>query len=98
MSTKKENIKAISFSPSAMTLDFSDGRKISVPLAIYPRLLHATPKQRANWEMIGANRGIHWPDLDEDLSIEGILHGIPSVEYRKARRSATKPTSHELRP
>ena len=58
MSSKKENLKAISFSEDAIILHFSDGRKVSTPLAFYPRLLHATPKQRAKWEIIGANRGV----------------------------------------
>ena len=52
-----------------------DGRTITVPLAWYPRLLHATPEQRANWKIAGAGFGIHWPDIDEDLSVEGLLRG-----------------------
>ena len=56
-----------------------DGRSISVPLAWFPRLLDATPEQRARWEPAGAGYGIHWPDLDEDLSTEGILRGAPTV-------------------
>jgi len=94
MNMKKESIKTITFAKGQMTLVFADGRKVSTPLEWYPRLLAGSPKQRANWEMIGADRGIHWPELDEDLSIEGILHGIPSAEYRKPRR---KPSSDELR-
>ncbi len=87
MRSKKENIKAISFGDDSITLHFSDGRKISTPLAFYPRLLQATPKQRAQWELIGANRGIRWPLVDEDLTIEGIMHGIPSIEYRRPRNT-----------
>lgn len=56
-----------------------DGRTISVPLAWFPRLLHATPDQRANWEKAGAGHGIHWPELDEDLSTEGLLRGAPAA-------------------
>ena len=97
MSIKKENIKNISFDKKTMTLIFADGRKVSVPLAIYPRLYGAETKHRKNWKIIGQCRGIHWPDLDEDLSIEGILHGIPSVEYRKPRRLRNKTTPNELR-
>ena len=95
MSTKTGNIKTITFSEDAIILHFSDGRKVSTPLAFYPRLLRATPRQRAKWEIIGANRGIHWPLADEDLTIEGIIHGIPSVEYRKPRRGSAKHTQSE---
>ena len=52
-----------------------DGRTISVPLAWFPRLLRATPEQRHNWELMGDGEGIHWPDIDEDLSVEGLLRG-----------------------
>lgn len=86
MNSKKGNIK-ITFSSVEMTLHFPDGRKVSAPLAWYPRLLHGTKKQRDNWELIGNNRGFSWPDLDEDLSIEGILHGIPSPEYKKSAKT-----------
>jgi hypothetical protein len=55
-----------------------DGRTIIVPLAWYPRLLHASPEQRANWKLAGAGFGIHWPDIDEDLSVEGLLRGAPA--------------------
>ncbi len=55
-----------------------DGRTITVPLAWYPRLLHATPEQRANWKIAGAGFGIHWPDIDEDLSVDGLLRGAPA--------------------
>jgi hypothetical protein len=61
-----------------LTVDLSDGRSISVPLAWYPLLLHATPRERDNWTIAGAGFGIHWPELDEDLSVEGLLRGAPS--------------------
>ncbi len=67
----------------ALTVDLSDGRTISVPLAWYPRLLHSTPNERNNWRFIGRNDGIHWPDLDEDISIKNIL-GKPSGESQKS--------------
>ncbi len=57
----------------------ADGRRISVPLAWFPRLLRATAAQRARFELIGDGQGIHWPDLDEDLSVAGLLRGTPSV-------------------
>ena len=94
---EKENIKNITFNRDSIVLHFSDGRKVFAPLVFYPRLLHGTAKQRGNWEIIGAGRGIHWPDLDEDLSIDGLLHGRPSVEYRKPKRSGTKKHPPELR-
>jgi hypothetical protein len=54
------------------------GRTITVPLAWYPRLLHATPEQRENWKVAGGGFGVHWPDVDEDLSTEGLLRGAPA--------------------
>ncbi|MEG3934860.1 MULTISPECIES: DUF2442 domain-containing protein [unclassified Microcoleus] len=68
----------------ALTVDLSDGRTISVPLAWYPRLLHSTPKERNNWRFIGGNDGIHWPDIDEDISIKNIILGKPSGESKKS--------------
>ena len=61
-----------------LIVDLMDGRTISVPLAWYPRLLHATPDQRATWEKAGAGYGIHWREIDEDLSTEGLLRGSPA--------------------
>ena len=58
-----------------LTAELSDGRTISVPLAWYPRLVHATEEERGNWRLIGGGQGIHWPDLDEDVSVEGLLAG-----------------------
>lgn len=62
----------------SLIVDLMDGRTISVPLAWYPRLLHASSEQRARWEVAGAGFGIHWPDIDEDLSTEGLLRGAPA--------------------
>ena len=62
------------------TVRLEDGRLLTVPIAWSPRLMRATPKQRKNWEFIGPGSGIHWPDVDEDLSIEGLLRGLPSIE------------------
>ena len=64
--------------------ELSDGRAISVPLAWYPRLVHATQDERDNWELIGIGQGIRWPDLDEDLSVEGLIAGRPSGESQKS--------------
>lgn len=58
-----------------LVVDLMDGRTIAVPLAWYPRLANATPKQRNHWQLAGGGYGIHWPDIDEDLSTEGLLRG-----------------------
>lgn len=63
-----------------LSVDLSDGRSISVPLAWYPRLSHGTPDERNNWRLIGNGHGIHWLDLDEDISVENLLAGKPSSE------------------
>jgi hypothetical protein len=64
----------------SLIVDLMDGRTISAPLVWYPRLLHATPEQRAKWERAGAGYGIHWSDIDEDLSTEGLLRGAPAAK------------------
>jgi hypothetical protein len=76
-----------------LTVDLSDGRTISVPLAWYPRLAHGNSTERAKWRLIGRGDGIHWPDLDEDLSVEGLIAGKPSGESQAslARWVATRP-------
>lgn len=63
-----------------LRVDLSDGRTISVPLAWFPRLVHASPTERGNWRLIGRGEGIHWETLDEDVSVEGLLAGKPSGE------------------
>jgi len=63
-----------------LSVDLSDGRTISVPLEWFPRLVHATPEERNNWRLIGKGHGIHWEDIDEDISVEGLLAGKPSGE------------------
>ena len=81
----------------------SDGRTISVPLAWYPRLVHATQGERDNWELIGDGQGIRWPDLDEDLRIEGLIAGRPSGEsqrsldrWQNAKRAGHSVALHDL--
>jgi len=73
-----ERIKHVRFTDDLLTVDLLDGRTISVPLVWYPRLLAATPEQRANWRLAGGGFGIHWPDVDEDLTTEGLLRGAPA--------------------
>jgi hypothetical protein len=70
----------LTVSDDTLCVDLSDGRSISVPLAWYPRLLRATPAERKRWRLIGRGLGIHWEDLDEDISVEGLLAGKPSGE------------------
>jgi hypothetical protein len=74
----------ITITADSLTVDLDDGRSISVPLAWYPRLLHATPQERNNWRLIGKGEGIHWPDLDEDISVENVLLGKPSGESQSS--------------
>jgi hypothetical protein len=71
-------VRDVSLTEDELSVALMDGRTISVPLAWYPRLANATPEQRAHWELAGAGYGIHWPDVDEDLSAEGLLGGAPA--------------------
>ena len=73
-----ERVRDVRFTDDAISVDLFDGRTITVPLAWYPRLLHATPEQRKNWKIAGAGYGIHWPDIDEDLTTQGLLQGAPA--------------------
>ncbi len=73
-----EKIVGVAVTEDELKADLLDGRSITVPLAWYPRLLHATPEQRANWKIAGGGYGVHWPDVDEDLSSEGLLRGAPA--------------------
>lgn len=73
-----ERVMDVRVTEDTISVDLYDGRTITVPLAWYPRLLHATPTQRANWCIAGAGYGIHWPDVDEDLSAQGLLQGAPA--------------------
>ena len=82
-----ERVKEVRFTEDTLAVDLLDGRTIIVPLVWYPRLLEASPEQRGNWQLSGAGYGIHWPDLDEDLSTEGLLRGAPAAaEPQRARK------------
>ena len=74
-----ERVAGVNFDAERLIVDLMDGRTIAVPLAWYPRLAEATSDQRSHWEIAGAGYGIHWPDLDEDLSVEGLLRGAPAA-------------------
>jgi len=71
-------VQDVRVTDDTLTVDLLDGRTISVPLAWYPRLLHTTAAQRTNWRVAGGGFGIHWPDIDEDLSTAGLLRGAPA--------------------
>lgn len=98
--------ESVTVTNDTLAVELSDGRSISVPLAWFPRLVHATPAERKNWRLIGRGRGIHWETLDEDISIDGLLSGKPSGESQasfkkwlsarnsvKTRRTTTRKTS-----
>lgn len=80
---QEARIKDISVTEDTITAYLVDGRIISVPLAWSWRLSEATPEQRGNYEIIGDGQGVHWPDIDEDISAEGMLYGIPAPKPRK---------------
>lgn len=89
MSTLASELQAVKATEArttddTLTVDLADGRTLSVPLAWYPRLLHGTPGERRNWRLIGNGAGIHWPDLDEDISVEGLLLARQSGETQRS--------------
>ena len=88
MSTLVVETKALNLSITEdnLVVDLNDGRSISVPLAWFPRLQHGTPDERKNWRWIGDGEGIHWPDLDEDISVENLILGQPSGESQDSFR------------
>lgn len=82
-----EQVKDVHFTEDTLAVDLMDGRTIIVPLVWYPKLLDATSQQRQNWKISGAGYGVHWPDIDEDLSTEGLLRGAPAAPERAWTRS-----------
>lgn len=80
-----ERVARVSFTDHSMSVALKDGRTITVPLAWYPRLLHASKAARKNWKLSGGGYGIHWPDLDEDLSTEGLLRGAPAPRPKQKK-------------
>lgn len=73
-----ERVDTVEFSEDYLTVGLKDGRCISVPIEWYPRLAHASDRERNHWQVCGGGYGIHWPELDEDLSTEGLLRGAPA--------------------
>ncbi|MGH3145839.1 MAG: DUF2442 domain-containing protein [Rubrobacter sp.] len=76
--------ETVTVTGNALTVELSDGRSISAPLAWYPRLLHGTPKERSDWRLIGQGVGIHWPALDEDINVQNLLAGQASGESQRS--------------
>ena len=81
---KETKVQHVDVSDVSLSMDLADGRTVSVPIAWYPRLLHGTAKERNNWLLIGTGEGVHWPDLDEDISVENLLTGSPSGESQRS--------------
>lgn len=90
--TSDERVTDVKFTKDTLCVALRDGRTITVPLTWYPRLFHATVAQRQNWQIAGGGYGIHWPDIDEDLSTEGLLRGAPAPRGRHV-----EPTDHNTR-
>jgi len=75
---------SVEVSEDTLSVDLADGRTIAAPLAWYPRLAHATPEERGSWRLIGGGRGVHWPEIDEDISVANLLAGQPSMESQNS--------------
>jgi hypothetical protein len=86
---KQPRIQDVMTSEDRLNISYDDGRVLSLPLKWYPRLKRASPAQRRNWELIGRGYGVHWPDVDEDLSAEGLLKGLPAREYVRSLERAS---------
>ncbi len=85
-----ERVEAVYFTRNSLVVDLVDGRTISVPLTWYPKLLKASLKQRSNWMICGGGYGIHWPEIDEDLSTEGLLRGAPAPVHKAPKVTQQK--------
>ena len=81
---QESRVQHVDISDESLRVDLADGRTVTVPTAWYPRLLHGTSEERTNWRLIGAGEGVHWPDLDEDISLENLLAGNPSGESQRS--------------
>jgi hypothetical protein len=92
---------SVEVSEDTLSVELADGRTIAAPLAWYPRLAHATPEERGSWRLIGSGRGIHWPAIDEDISIANLLAGQPSAEsqssFKKWLAGRAKPSRSRKR-
>jgi hypothetical protein len=92
--------ETVTVTEDTLTVELSDGRTLSVPLAWFPRLVHATVAERKSWRLIGRGHGIHWNKLDEDISVEGLLAGKPSRESQASFKKwlSTRTESRTRRP
>jgi Protein of unknown function (DUF2442) len=95
--TRIAAVQGVAVTEDALILDLKDGRTISAPLAWYPRLLYGTPTERNHWRLIGEGEGIHWPDLDEDISVENLVLGKPSGESQRSLKEWLKQRSPRRR-
>lgn len=87
---------SVTVTEDTLAVELADGRTIAAPVSWYPRLAHATPAERSSWRLLGAGRGIHWPAIDEDISVANLLAGQPSAEsqssFKKWLAARSKPT------
>ncbi len=93
-----EEVRAVNFSVTddTLTVDLDDSRTISVPIGWYPHLAHGNATERDNWRLVGKGTGIHWPDLDEDIGVEGLLLGKKSSESPESfQRWLSKRNEHQ---
>lgn len=102
VATETAAAKNVRVTDRALVVELRDGRVVSVPLAWYPRRAEGSPRERRRWELLGPGIGIHWPDLDEDISVEGLLQGLPSGEsvasLEEWRAGRKRRANHALKP
>ena len=102
VATETAVAKNVRVTDRELVVELRDGRVVSVPLAWYPRLAEGSPRERRRWELLGPGIGIHWPDLDEDISIDGLLQGLPSGEsltsLNEWRSTRKKPANRRMQP
>jgi hypothetical protein len=92
-----ERVSQVKVSEKTLTVTLRDGRAISVPLTWYPKLFNASPSQRKNWRIAGGGYGIHWPEIDEDLSTEGLLRGAPAPREHVNLQGRPSPAKSKIK-
>jgi hypothetical protein len=85
-----ERVKAVQIDEDTLSVELMDGRTISVPLAWFPRLLNATQEQREHWQICGGGYGLHWEEIDEDISTEGLLRGAPAPRNQSVSLASSR--------
>ena len=95
---REARVESVTVTQDTLTVRLADGRTLSVPLAWYPRLQHGSVKERKRWRLIGRGEGIHWPGLDEDISVENLLSGNPSGESQESFKQWLAGRKAEARP